>query len=186
MGNNRKRVTLRDKQPKGVKPASVHSMVSQTLIDTKMVPIRLHCVTMECHWESREMEFELAKIALIQHLQHVHPVAQQYQPDVQSSLGETHVLPALKSGVDQAEGNYFVKEWEHVQPQAQQPHQPHGVNQSSEGKMDKPVLKSRKKKRKKVKQFETDPSTCNPVMEETLDMVWGRVIREAPMPPTLK
>ena len=52
--------------------------------------------------------------------------------------------------------------------------------------MDKPVLKSGKKKRKKVKQFETDPSTCNPVMEETLDMVWGRVIREAPMPPTLK
>ena len=34
--------------------------------------------------------------------------------------------------------------------------------------------------------FRSDPSTCNPVMEETLDMVWGRVIREAPMPPTLK
>ena len=34
--------------------------------------------------------------------------------------------------------------------------------------------------------FRSDPSTCNPVMEETLDMVWGTVIREAPMPPTLK
>ena len=147
MGNNRKRVTLRDKQPKGVKPASVHSMVSQTLIDTKMAPVSLHCVTMECHWESQEMEFELAKIALIQHLQHVHLVAQQCQPDVQSSLRETPVLPAPKSGVDQAEGNYFVKEWEHVHHQAQLPPQPHGLNQSSEGKMGKPVLKSGKKKR---------------------------------------
>ena len=61
---------------------------------------------------------------------------------------------------------------EHVHPQAQQPPQHHGLNQSSEGKRDKPVLKSRKKKRKKEKQFIiTDPSTCNPVMEETVDMV---------------
>ena len=88
-------------------------------------------------------------------------------------------------GAELAE-NVLSLHMEYVHPQAQQPPQHHGLNQSSEGKMGKPVLKSGKKKRKKVKQFRTDPSTCNPVMEETLDMVWGRVIREAPMPPTLK
>ena len=115
-----------------------------------MVTIQLNCVVVGCPWKSREMEQELAMYALTKHIQYIHQVAQQYQPDVQSSLGETPVLSALKSGVDQAEGNYFVKEGEHVHPQAQQPPQPHGLNQSSEGKMDKPVLKSRKKKRKKV------------------------------------
>ena len=69
-------------------------------------------------------------------------MAQQYQPDVQSSLGETPVLPALKSG---------------VHPQAQQPPQPHGLKQSSEGKRDKPVLKPGRKKRKK----ENDPTGFN-------------------------
>ena len=110
MGNNRKR-TLMDKQPKGVKPASVHSQVSQQLIDTTMVTIRLRCVAIECSWKSREMEVKLAMCALTKHGQNMHLVAKQYPtPDVQSLLGETPVLPTLKSGVDQAEWNCFVKD----------------------------------------------------------------------------
>ena len=72
MGNNRKRVTLMDKQPKGVKPAYVHSIVSQTLIETTMVAVRIHCMVKGCHWESLEIEEEQAKSALTHHWQYVH------------------------------------------------------------------------------------------------------------------
>ena len=98
MGNNRKRVTHMDKQPKGVKTASVHSIVSQTLIDTKMVPVRLHCAVIGCPWESQEMEGKLAMCVLTQHMENVQLAAQKYpKPDVQSLLGEAPVLPTLMS-----------------------------------------------------------------------------------------
>ena len=86
-----------DKQPKGVKPASVHSLSSYT-IDTTMAPVRLQCVVGGCHWRSLEMGYEHAWVFRIKHWQDVHPAAQ---------------LPTLKSGVDQAEWNYFEKEWEY-------------------------------------------------------------------------
>ena len=91
MGSNRKKVTLMDKQPKGVKPASVHSL-------TTMAPVRLQCLARGCHWESQELEVELAKLTLTQHWQYVHPGGQR---------------PTLKLGVDKAEWNCFVKDWEH-------------------------------------------------------------------------
>ena len=44
----------------------------------------------------------------------------------------------------------------------------------------------KKKRKKKNKQLGTDHSNSNPVMDETLDMVWSRVSREAPMSPTFQ
>ena len=114
MGNNRKKVSLKDKQPKGVKPASVHSVCSGTKSDKLvMAPMpKIDCLM--CAWR-RLLELDVQRV-----LMHLPRFVQEEEKEIRemSRLLTQHETdchqvqafgpPTLKSGVDQQRWNSFV------------------------------------------------------------------------------
>ena len=79
-----------------------------------MAPVKLKCGDGNCLWESQELEYEQALPLVTQHMQYMHPVAQQppqHHGQYQSLKGKMDT-PVLKSGIDEAEYSTWLYNWE--------------------------------------------------------------------------
>ena len=79
-----------------------------------MAPVKLKCGDGNCLWESHELEYEQALPLVTQHMQYMHPVAQQppqHHGQYQSLKGKMDT-PVLKSGIDEAEYSTWLYNWE--------------------------------------------------------------------------
>ena len=127
MGNNRKKVSLKDKQPKGVKPASVHSVCSGTKSDKLvMAPMpKIDCLM--CAWR-RLWELNAQKLLL-----HLPWVVQKEEEEIREMRlltqhkTDCHQVravgpPTLNSGVDQQGWISFVSKWEQYKKESPECH----------------------------------------------------------------
>ena len=107
MGNNRQKVSLKDKQPKGVKPASVHSVCSGTKRDKlamAQMP-KINCLL--CAW--RRLWYLPGGVQEVEEIRE-RRILTQYETDCHQA--QAVGPPTLKSGVDQQGWTGFVSKWE--------------------------------------------------------------------------
>ena len=77
-----------------------------------MAPVRMKCVGVGCTWESQELEEEMAKFALTNHMQYVHPVTiVTAQPTGNMSMRVKMVKPSAGLEMTKSKWKYFVNQW---------------------------------------------------------------------------
>ena len=107
-GNNRQKVSFKDKQPKGVKPASVHSVCSGTKRDKLAMAQMQKINCLLCAW--RRLWYLPGGVQEEEKIREMRLLTQ-YETDCHQA--QAVGPPTLKSGVDQQGWTGFVSKWEH-------------------------------------------------------------------------